>query len=108
MFCAKDEKNSLLATLWFNVAHYALRPWPWILVALASLISIPGPRETRDRLHARDDRLPAAVAARPDGGGVRGGVHVDHRDAAQLGRELSGERFLPPLPETGKSPSSTT
>jgi solute:Na+ symporter, SSS family len=42
MFCAKDEKNSLLATLWFNVAHYALRPWPWILVALASLILFPG------------------------------------------------------------------
>jgi solute:Na+ symporter, SSS family len=42
MFCAKDEKNSLLATLWFNVAHYAIRPWPWILVALASLILFPG------------------------------------------------------------------
>jgi solute:Na+ symporter, SSS family len=42
MFSAKDEKNSLLATLWFNIAHYALRPWPWILVALASLILFPG------------------------------------------------------------------
>jgi len=42
MFSAKDEKNSLLATLWFNIAHYALRPWPWILVALASLILYPG------------------------------------------------------------------
>ncbi len=42
MFSAKDEKNSLLATLWFNVAHYAVRPWPWILVALASLILYPG------------------------------------------------------------------
>ncbi|MEO8027177.1 MAG: sodium:solute symporter family protein [Bryobacteraceae bacterium] len=41
MFCAKDEKNSLLATLWFNVAHYAMRPWPWILVALASIILFP-------------------------------------------------------------------
>ena len=41
MFCAKDEKNSLLATLWFNIAHYAIRPWPWILVALASLILYP-------------------------------------------------------------------
>src|SRR5512134_2259697 len=28
---ARDEKHSLLATLWFNVAHYAIRPWPWIL-----------------------------------------------------------------------------
>ena len=42
MFSAKDEKNSLLATLWFNIAHLRLRPWPWILVALASLILFPG------------------------------------------------------------------
>ena len=41
MFSAKDEKHSLLATLWFNIAHYALRPWPWIIVALASLILYP-------------------------------------------------------------------
>src|SRR5213082_3065492 len=41
MLSAKDEKHSLLATLWFNIAHYALRPWPWILVALASLILFP-------------------------------------------------------------------
>jgi len=37
MFSAKDEKNSLGATLWFNVAHYALRPWPWILTGLVAL-----------------------------------------------------------------------
>ncbi len=42
MFSAKDEKHSLFATLWFNIAHYAVRPWPWILVALASLILYPG------------------------------------------------------------------
>jgi Na+/proline symporter len=42
MFCAKDERHSLLATLWFNIAHYSLRPWPWILVALVSLILYPG------------------------------------------------------------------
>jgi SSS family solute:Na+ symporter len=41
IFCAKDEKNSLLATLWFNVAHYAIRPWPWILTALCSLVLYP-------------------------------------------------------------------
>jgi Na+/proline symporter len=41
MFCAKDERHSLLATLWFNIAHYAIRPWPWILVALVSLILYP-------------------------------------------------------------------
>ncbi len=41
MFSAKDEKNSLLATLWFNIANFALRPWPWILVALVSLVVFP-------------------------------------------------------------------
>jgi SSS family solute:Na+ symporter len=40
-FCAKDEKNSLLATLWFNIAHYALRPWAWILTALAVVVLYP-------------------------------------------------------------------
>jgi len=38
MFSAKDEKNSLGATLWFNVAHYALRPWPWIITALVAVV----------------------------------------------------------------------
>src|SRR6185312_6548478 len=41
MFSAKDERHSMLATLWFNIAHYAIRPWPWILVALASIILYP-------------------------------------------------------------------
>jgi solute:Na+ symporter, SSS family len=38
IYSAKDEKNSLLATLWFNVAHYALRPWPWIIVGLVAVV----------------------------------------------------------------------
>ncbi len=41
MFSAKDERHSLLATLWFNVAHYALRPWPWVIVGMASVILYP-------------------------------------------------------------------
>ena len=41
MMSAKDEKHSLLATLWFTIAHYAIRPWPWILVALAALVLLP-------------------------------------------------------------------
>jgi solute:Na+ symporter, SSS family len=41
MLSAKDEKNAIGATLLFNFAHYALRPWPWIIVALASLIVFP-------------------------------------------------------------------
>jgi len=42
IFSAKDEKNSLGATLWFNFAHYALRPWPWILAALVAVVMFPG------------------------------------------------------------------
>ncbi|NTW69352.1 MAG: Na+:solute symporter [Chlorobiaceae bacterium] len=41
MMSAKNEKHSLLATLWFTVAHYCLRPWPWIIVGLASLVMFP-------------------------------------------------------------------
>ena len=41
MLSAKDEKNAVYATLLFNVAHYALRPWPWIIIALSSLIIYP-------------------------------------------------------------------
>ena len=41
MFSAKDESHAVGATLLFNVAHYALRPWPWILIALASIVVFP-------------------------------------------------------------------
>jgi Na+/proline symporter len=42
IFCARDEKNSVLATLWFNLAHFALRPWPWIIVALVAVVRFHG------------------------------------------------------------------
>lgn len=48
MFSAKDEKHSLLATLWFNIAHYALRPWPWILTAIAAVILFPNLKNPRE------------------------------------------------------------
>lgn len=41
MLACKDERDSLLATLWFNIANYAVRTWPWILVALASIVAYP-------------------------------------------------------------------
>ncbi len=43
IFSTKDEKHSLGATLWFNIAHYALRPWPWIITALVALVLLPNP-----------------------------------------------------------------
>ena len=42
IFSARDERNGLLSVLWFNLAHYALRPWPWILTALAAVVLYPG------------------------------------------------------------------
>ncbi len=41
MLSAKDEKNAIGATLLFNITHYAIRPWPWIIIALSSLIIFP-------------------------------------------------------------------
>jgi SSS family solute:Na+ symporter len=41
IFSAKNERHSLGATLWFNVAHYAVRPWPWILTALVAVVLYP-------------------------------------------------------------------
>jgi SSS family solute:Na+ symporter len=41
IFSARTERDGVFATLWFNIAHYAVRPWPWILTALASLILYP-------------------------------------------------------------------
>jgi Na+/proline symporter len=42
IFSARDERHGLLSVLWFNLAHYALRPWPWILTALAAVVLYPG------------------------------------------------------------------
>ena len=42
IFSARDERHGLLSVLWFNIAHYAVRPWPWILTALAAAALFPG------------------------------------------------------------------
>jgi solute:Na+ symporter, SSS family len=62
MFSAKDERHSMLATLWFNIAHYAVRPWPWILTALASLILFPGLKDPETGyIRVLIDYLPASL-----------------------------------------------
>ena len=58
MLAAKDENHAIAATFFYNIMHYALRPWPWIVVALASLILFPDlasiqeafPNVTEDKL----------------------------------------------------------
>ncbi|UCE07971.1 MAG: hypothetical protein JSW07_08060, partial [bacterium] len=42
MISAKNEKHSFLGYLWFNIAHFCLRPWPWIIVGLVAAIQFPG------------------------------------------------------------------
>ena len=49
MLSAKDEKNAIGASLLFNIAHYAIRPWPWILIALSSLIIFPELSDIREK-----------------------------------------------------------
>src|SRR5438128_2598419 len=62
MLSAKDEKHSLLATRWFNIAHYAIRPWPWILVALASLILFPNLKDPEPGyIRVMIDYLPSSL-----------------------------------------------
>tara|TARA_Y100000817_G_scaffold72201_1_gene55256 strand:- start:1277 stop:3100 length:1824 start_codon:yes stop_codon:yes gene_type:complete len=50
MSSAKNERHAFLATLWFNLAHYALRVWPWIIVALVSIVLFPIIPETHSEL----------------------------------------------------------
>jgi Na+/proline symporter len=57
MLAAKNEKHAVGATFFFNIAHYALRPWPWIIVALASLIVFPD----LEALRSAFPQLPAEI-----------------------------------------------
>jgi Na+/proline symporter len=62
IFSARSERDGVLATLWFNIAHYAVRPWPWILVALASTILYPGLDNPREGyIRAVTDLLPPGI-----------------------------------------------
>src|SRR5204862_7829601 len=57
MLAARSEKDALAGTLLFNAAHYALRPWPWIIVALASLVIYPGLSDIQHTFPYVDPRL---------------------------------------------------
>jgi SSS family solute:Na+ symporter len=74
MLSAKDEKNAIGATLLFNIAHYALRPWPWIIVALSSIIIFPELSDIKARFpeisdqYLKDDiAYPAMMTLLPKG-----------------------------------------
>jgi len=57
MLAAKNEKESVKATLWFNIAHYGIRPWPWILVALCSIVVYPELSDIQARFPNLDESL---------------------------------------------------
>jgi SSS family solute:Na+ symporter len=62
MMSAKNEKHAIFATLFFQIAHYALRPWPWIIVGLCCLVLYPGLETPRDGyVMAMNDFLPAGL-----------------------------------------------
>ncbi|HEX6306756.1 MAG TPA: sodium:solute symporter family protein [Longimicrobiales bacterium] len=62
IFSARTERDGMLATLWFNIAHYAIRPWPWILTALAAVILYPGePDAATAYLRTVVDLLPVGL-----------------------------------------------
>lgn len=65
MLAAKDEKNAIGATLFFNFAHYALRPWPWIIVALASMVCFPEIADMKAAFPHVDDSVLAHDLAYP-------------------------------------------
>jgi Na+/proline symporter len=57
---ARDERHGLLATLWFNIAHYAVRPWPWILVGFVAALQYPGlPNPEEGYVRVMVDVLPS-------------------------------------------------
>ena len=74
MLAAKNENNAIGATFFFNIMHYALRPWPWIIVALASIIVFPDLASIKEAFpNISDDKLgndlayPAMLTMLPSG-----------------------------------------
>ena len=74
MLAAKNEDHALSATLLFNVAHYALRPWPWIIIALASLVVFPTVADIQTQFPGVDEGImghdlayPAMLSFLPSG-----------------------------------------
>lgn len=57
MLAARSEKQAMAATLFFNFAHYALRPWPWIIIALASLVIFPELSDIKSQFPFVDDSM---------------------------------------------------
>ena len=106
MFAAKDEKNSIGATFLFNVTHYALRPWPWIVVALASLVVFPDLASLKEAFpHVPEGkRLFPKMSVRDN---LLTGAHL-RTDKAEVEKDLEKAiEYFPILGEKLKKPAST-
>ena len=117
----RTEKDAVTGTLLFNVMHYALRPWPWIITALCSTLIYPQLSDiatafpyVEPSLIGHDMAYPAMMRFLPAGflgprrGGHARGVSLDDRDAPQLGHVVPRARLLSALPQAGARPRSTT
>ncbi len=107
MLASKSEKDSLGAVLFFNIAHYVLRPWPWILVGLCSLIIYPHLSDIQAAFPTLDPKLlghdiafpghahvPAGRVHGPDDRRPDCGQFLHQSDASQLGGVIPCSRFL--------------
>ena len=113
MFCARDEKNSLGATLWFNIAHYAIRPVAMdhyrisgvgrVFTAWRLAAGCCFRRESPAGLCDGAARFSSSGVARRDGGSVSCRVHVNAGNAIELGRFLPGERLYRRFHGAGKN-----
>ena len=111
MLAARNEQHARAAVLLFNALYYGMRPWPWIIVALCSVLVFPDLDSIGARIpgcarvdHQRRPRVSRDAAADAAGGLARAGrrlaarsLHLDDLDAPELGIFLPGTRLLPPL-----------
>ena len=89
---SRDEREGVLAALWFQIANYALRPWPWILVALASLIALPA-IEVRSPIDGRVVSYAEGVAT------IEPGAVGDGGERVRVRWETEGDWVPQPAPE---------
>ena len=100
IFSARDEKQGLLSVLWFNIAHYAIRPWPWIITGLGRRRAVSRAAASGDRLHDGAELASAAPVSRHCDRRISGRLHVYDCDATELGRVVPGLGFLSPVRES--------
>ena len=121
MLASKSEKDSLGAVLFFNLPHYVLRPWPWILVGLCSFSFIRNCPTSRKRFPnldpqlararyclSRNAEIPAGRVHRSDGRRADCREFFHDTDPSELGRLVPGARFLSPFYQSRRQPKSIT